>query len=59
MLTSDQTEQQQSERKITHRCTECGIPLAPDECYVCDSCAIFLYADPNSMMYEGDDDDSV
>lgn len=58
MLTPESIQQYQAESN--HRagyCLHCGIRLAPVECHVCDTCAVLLYADPNSEMREEDEDD--
>lgn len=52
MLTPDSIQQNQA-----GYCAQCGIQLTPFECHVCDQCAIYLYADPNSEMREEDEDD--
>lgn len=37
-------------------CANCGIPLSPDECHVCDECAAFYeMTDPHADMTGGDD----
>jgi predicted RNA-binding protein with PUA domain len=36
-------------------CANCGIPLSPDECHVCDECAAFYeMTDPNFRMEDED-----
>ncbi|UQY45283.1 NinF family protein [Mixta hanseatica] len=41
-------------------CADCGIPLSPDETFVCSDCCAFytIFRDPNGYM-AGDDDEEA
>lgn len=58
MLTPESIQQYQSESNCrAGYCLQCHTKLTPVEVHVCDSCAIYLYADPNSEMREDEDDE--
>lgn len=40
-------------------CAACKVKLHPFETHVCDNCAVELYPDPNSSMFEEDDDEEA
>ncbi|MGC8423222.1 protein NinF [Mixta calida] len=41
-------------------CADCGIPLSPDETFVCSDCCAFytIFRDPNGYMAGDDDEES-
>ncbi|WP_312925292.1 protein NinF [Atlantibacter hermannii] len=58
MLSPESIRQYQAESNCrAGYCLHCGTKLAMVETYVCDQCAINLYPDPNTTMFDEDEED--